>query len=61
MRSWKRCFRPIAHSDDVAAGKIAAVYNVPLPHPRTLEMMANPPLVETAQKIHGHFPDAYID
>jgi len=40
-------------------GEIAAVYNVP--RPRTLDVMANPLLVEMAHKIRGHFPDAYID
>jgi len=42
-------------------GEIAAVYNVPLPRPHTLDVMANPLLVEIAQKLLGHFPDAYID
>jgi NitT/TauT family transport system ATP-binding protein len=50
-----------AHGDDVAAGEIAAVYNVPLPRPRTLDIMANPLLVEITQKIHGHFLGANID
>ena len=40
-------------------GEIAAVYNVP--RPRTLDVMANPLLVEMAHKIRDHFPDAYID
>jgi NitT/TauT family transport system ATP-binding protein len=42
-------------------GEIAAAYNVPLPRPHTLDVMANPLLVEIAQKLLGHFPDAYID
>jgi NitT/TauT family transport system ATP-binding protein len=41
-------------------GEIAAVHNVPLPRPRTLDVMSNPLLVEIAQKPLGHFPDAYI-
>jgi NitT/TauT family transport system ATP-binding protein len=42
-------------------GNIAAVYEVPLPRPRTLDVMANPVFVEMTQKIRKHFSDANID
>ena len=41
-------------------GNIAAVYDVPLPRPRTLDIMANPLFVEMTQKIRKHFSDAHI-
>ena len=36
-------------------GSIAAVYDVPLPRPRALEMMGSQPFSELAQTIRGHF------
>jgi NitT/TauT family transport system ATP-binding protein len=36
-------------------GAIAAIYDVPLPRPRTLEMMADPAFVELTQVIRRHF------
>jgi NitT/TauT family transport system ATP-binding protein len=36
-------------------GSIAAVYEVPLPRPRSIDMMANPVFVELAQTIRRHF------
>jgi NitT/TauT family transport system ATP-binding protein len=42
-------------------GNIAAVYDVPLPRPRTLDVMADPVLVEMTQKVRKHFSDASID
>jgi len=45
----------------VRPGNIAAVYDVPLPRPRTLDVMANPLFVEMAQTIRSHFSDAHID
>ena len=41
-------------------GNIAAVYDIPLPRPRTLDIMANPLFVEMTQKIRKHFSDAHI-
>jgi NitT/TauT family transport system ATP-binding protein len=42
-------------------GNIAAVYDVALPRPRTLDVMANPLFVEMTQKVRAHFSDAHID
>jgi NitT/TauT family transport system ATP-binding protein len=42
-------------------GNIAAVYDVPLPRPRTLDVMADPVFVEMTQKVRKHFSDASID
>ena len=42
-------------------GDIAAVYEIPLPRPRTLDIMANPLFVEMTQKIRKHFYDARIN
>jgi NitT/TauT family transport system ATP-binding protein len=42
-------------------GNIAAVYDVLLPHPRTLDVMANPLFAEMTHTIRGHFSDAHID
>jgi NitT/TauT family transport system ATP-binding protein len=42
-------------------GNIAAVYDIPLPKPRTLDVMANPLFVEMTQKVRAHFSDAHID
>ena len=36
-------------------GAIAAIYDVPLPRPRTLAMMADPAFSELTQTIRGHF------
>jgi NitT/TauT family transport system ATP-binding protein len=36
-------------------GAIAAIYDVPLPRPRTLEMMADPVFVALSQTIRRHF------
>ena len=41
-------------------GNIAAVYDISLPRPRTLDIMANPLFVEMTQKIRKHFSDAHI-
>jgi NitT/TauT family transport system ATP-binding protein len=42
-------------------GNIVAVYNIPLPRPRTLDVMANPVFSKMTQTIRGHFSDAHID
>lgn len=42
-------------------GKIDAIYDVTLPRPRTLDMMADPRFVEMTQKIRKHFNDPKID
>jgi NitT/TauT family transport system ATP-binding protein len=42
-------------------GTVAAVYDVPLPRPRTLDMMASAPFAEMTQKIRAHFSDAGLD
>jgi len=42
-------------------GDIAAVYDVSLQRPRTLDVMADPMFVEMTQKIRKHFSDALID
>jgi NitT/TauT family transport system ATP-binding protein len=42
-------------------GDIAAVYDVPLPRPRSLNVMADPLFIELTQRIRGHFSDAHID
>jgi len=36
-------------------GAIAAIYDVPLPRPRTLAMMGDPAFAALAQTIRGHF------
>jgi len=36
-------------------GAIAAIYDVPLPRPRSLDVMADPVFVELTQKIRRHF------
>jgi NitT/TauT family transport system ATP-binding protein len=36
-------------------GRIAAIYEVPLPRPRTLKMMGTPEFASLAQTIRGHF------
>jgi NitT/TauT family transport system ATP-binding protein len=36
-------------------GAIAAIYDVPLPRPRSLDIMADPRFVELTQKIRSHF------
>jgi hypothetical protein len=36
-------------------GSIAAVYDVPLPRPRSLDVMADPVFVELTQAIRRHF------
>lgn len=36
-------------------GSIAAIYDVPLPRPRALEMMGTPAFSELAQQVRGHF------
>ncbi|MGN6461450.1 MAG: ABC transporter ATP-binding protein, partial [Pseudolabrys sp.] len=42
-------------------GSIAAVYEIPMPRPRTLDVLADPRFVEMTQKIRAHFSDAHID
>jgi NitT/TauT family transport system ATP-binding protein len=42
-------------------GDIAAVYDVTLPRPRSLEMMSNPVFVELTRKIRAHFSDSRVD
>jgi NitT/TauT family transport system ATP-binding protein len=39
-------------------GAIDAIYEVPLPRPRTLDMMGDPVFVEMAQRIRKHFATA---
>jgi NitT/TauT family transport system ATP-binding protein len=41
-------------------GTIAAVYDIPLPRPRSLDVMADPVFVELTQRIRKHFSDAHI-
>ena len=36
-------------------GSIAAIYEVPLPKPRSLDIMGDPVFVELTQRIRGHF------
>ncbi len=36
-------------------GSIAAIYDVPLPRPRTLDAMGNPAFIELTRKIRRHF------
>jgi len=36
-------------------GSIAAVYDVPMPKPRSLDIMGDPRFVELTQRIRGHF------
>jgi NitT/TauT family transport system ATP-binding protein len=36
-------------------GAIAAIYDVPLPRPRSLDIMADPTFVELVQRIRKHF------
>ena len=42
-------------------GKIAAIYDVPLPSIRTLDMMSSTAFMEMTQKLRHHFSDAGID
>jgi NitT/TauT family transport system ATP-binding protein len=42
-------------------GKIAAIYDVPLPPDRTLDIMAHPAFTAMTQKLRSHFMDAGID
>jgi hypothetical protein len=42
-------------------GKIAAIYDVPLPPDRTLDIMAHPSFRAMRQKLCTHFMDAGID
>jgi hypothetical protein len=42
-------------------GKTAAIYDVPLPPDRTLDMMAHPVFTAMTQKLRCHFMDASID
>ena len=42
-------------------GKIDAFYDVPLPRPRSLDVMADPVFVELSQTIRRHFGDAKGD
>jgi len=36
-------------------GSIAAIYEVPLPRPRKLEMMGDPAFIELSQRVRAHF------
>jgi NitT/TauT family transport system ATP-binding protein len=36
-------------------GSIAAIYDVPLPRPRSLDAMAEPAFTELVQRIRKHF------
>jgi len=42
-------------------GKIAAIYDVPLPSLRTLDMMSSTAFMEMTQKLRHHFSEAGID
>jgi NitT/TauT family transport system ATP-binding protein len=42
-------------------GTVVAVYDVPLPRPRSLEVLADPVFAEMTQKIRAHFSDAGLD
>jgi NitT/TauT family transport system ATP-binding protein len=42
-------------------GTVVAVYDVPLPRPRSLEVLADPVFAEMTRKIRGHFSDAGLD
>jgi NitT/TauT family transport system ATP-binding protein len=36
-------------------GAVAAIYDVPLPRPRSLDVMADPVFTELVQRIRKHF------
>src|SRR6188472_4519825 len=42
-------------------GNIAAVYEVPLRRPRSLDVLSDPAFVELTQTIRAHFSDAHLD
>ncbi len=42
-------------------GNIAAVYDVALRRPRTIDVLADPEFVALTQKIRAHFSDAHLD
>ena len=42
-------------------GNIAAVYQVPLRRPRSLEVLSDPAFIELTQTIRAHFSDAHLD
>jgi NitT/TauT family transport system ATP-binding protein len=42
-------------------GAIAATYPIPLPRPRSLDVMADPIFVSLAQQIRRHFSDSHIE
>jgi NitT/TauT family transport system ATP-binding protein len=42
-------------------GTIAAVYDVALPRPRTLDLLADPAFVALSQKVRAHFSDSHLD
>jgi len=42
-------------------GNIAAVYQVPLRRPRSLDVLSDPAFVELTQTIRAHFSDAHLD
>jgi len=42
-------------------GQVAAVYDVPLRRPRSLDVLADPAFVALTQKIRGHFSESGID
>jgi NitT/TauT family transport system ATP-binding protein len=42
-------------------GNIAAVYQVPLRRPRSLEVLSDPAFIELTQTIRAHFSEAHLD
>jgi hypothetical protein len=51
-----------SHQDgSIGPEKIAAIYDVPLPPDRTLDIMAHPAFTAMTQTLRSHFMDASID
>jgi ABC-type nitrate/sulfonate/bicarbonate transport system permease component len=50
-----RLFRIPPYQIPARPGAIAAIYDVPLPRPRSLDAMAEPVFAELAQRIRKHF------
>jgi NitT/TauT family transport system ATP-binding protein len=42
-------------------GAIAAIYQIPLPRPRSLDVMADPVFIDLTQRIRQHFSDQRIE